>query len=491
MKKTFSPRGSSRILLTSVLVAISAFSMTSCKDKDTSKAAVQKTETLAHGITLATVEANASGKTQQEALQNALILAVEQVNGVRVAHSLDVNSVIADYNASHSEKMQTSAHYDESANGRMAMHASGPDGTADGTLSASSHGNGHVSADYRGNSSESGHGDLNTRTEQKSSTSSGIIHSFKILNQVQNDGLWQVKISAKIAKYSASAISKRLKIAVLPFRKANGAATSGYENSVRDRLINILSGAGKVAVLDRDYSQENIAEMAQLGSDAFNKNEAVKLGQRLGADYILVGTVKAAVHTNSVYIQALGQRVSGDSQARAMISYRLIEAATGIVQMSGILNEAAASSHLEGLADKDARTISDHILNTLYPVQVVSISNGVFYLNRGGDSIHVGNHFRVMKQGQPLKDPDTGEVIGATENEVARITVSEVDPKVSKAVLAGNGAVPALNGNKMIARPYEVEEKTPVADRAAPKVHKVAHKTKNTTPSGATEGVDF
>lgn len=482
----------SRILLSSACILLAAFALTGCKDKNAPKVTVQKTETLAHGITLVTVEASASGKNLDDALQEALVLAVEQVNGARVAHTLDAHSVIADYSASRSRSAEGSAHLNASGSAEGNADASLQD--ADGKNTATGHVSGDYQADntasagYKSHSSEADHAALNTREEDKSASSSGIVHAFRILKQEQVDGVWQVRISAKIAKYNGSALSKRLKVAVLPFRKANGAATSGYENSVRDHLVSILSGAGKVAVLDRDYSQENAAEISQLHSEDFNKDEAVKLGQRLGADYILVGTVNAAVHTDSVYMQALGQRVYGDSHAKAKISYRLIEAATGAVVMSGMLNEAAAGNHLDALADTDARTISDRILNTLYPVQVVSISNGVFYLSRGGDSIHVGDQFRIMVQGQPLKDPDTGEVIGATETEVARIAVTEVEPKLSKAALVGQGAVPSLSGAKMIARPYEVAPQKPAAK---PVTHKLAHHAHRAHTSQPVAGVDF
>ena len=56
----------------------------------------------------------------------------------------------------------------------------------------------------------------------------------------------------------------------------------------------------------------------------------------------------------------------------------------------------------------------------------------IFYLGRGGDSMHVGDVYRVVQQGHPIVDTDTREVIGYDEKEIAQIVVTEVESKAVK-----------------------------------------------------------
>ena len=192
-------------------------------------------------------------------------------------------------------------------------------------------------------------------------------------------GQWYVTVVAEIPVYTASAASKRLKIAVLPFRLANGQkSTESFEASVRSQVIDALSQSGKVAVLDRDYTEEDQGELSQLQDESFSKDEASKLGNKLGADYILVGTVtKAAATRDSVYMEAVGQRVFGATHANAQITFRMIEAATGVVQLSATLSGSKYSgSTLDGVAKAEASDLTGKILDSLYPLRIRSVSDG-------------------------------------------------------------------------------------------------------------------
>ena len=70
--------------------------------------------------------------------------------------------------------------------------------------------------------------------------------------------------------------------------------------------MNYLTQSGKVVVLDRDYTEEDQGELSQLQGDDFSKDQASKLGNKLGADYIIVGTVEKAKVTTDLYVHAVG-----------------------------------------------------------------------------------------------------------------------------------------------------------------------------------------
>ena len=64
-------------------------------------------------------------------------------------------------------------------------------------------------------------------------------------------------------------------------------------------------------------------------------------------------------------------------------------------------------------------------------------------LNRGkGAGIVAGQLYTVFNQGQVVTDPDTGEVLGASEEEVGTIVISAVNPKFSSGkITKGKGNV--------------------------------------------------
>ena len=77
------------------------------------------------------VRAEGIGKTFDEALQNALVLAIEQVNGVRASKSVDASSLVGDYHSQESSSGQYAAAESDRAHAGLNVNArvSGTDGT--------------------------------------------------------------------------------------------------------------------------------------------------------------------------------------------------------------------------------------------------------------------------------------------------------------------------------------------------------------------------
>jgi TolB-like protein len=411
------------------------------------------------GEKITSVRVEGTGKTFDDALQNALILAVEQVNGSRVAKTVNTASLVTDYHSQASASGEYSGSRSETAHADLQVDARKTVGDQSGTAHESGTGNanasGTVSGKYSASASDSGSGSASASYVAASSSTSGVIRRFQVASKREAQGQWYVTVVADIPVYTASVASKRLKIAVLPFRLANGQrSTETFEASVRSQVIDALSQSGKVAVLDRDYGEEDQGELAQLQDESFSKDEASKLGNKLGADYILVGTVtKAAASRDSVYMEAVGQRVYGATHASAQMTFRMIEAATGVVQLSATLSGSKYSGgSLDTVAKEEAADLTGKILDSLYPLRIEYVTDGVFYLGRGGDSIHVGDKFRVLRQGTPIEDSDTHEILGYSEKEIGKIVVTEVDSKLSKARLVDGSTVQVTDAKGLVAR---------------------------------------
>lgn len=440
-----------------------------------------------------------TGRSFDDALKNALLRVVEQVNGTSVSRNVDTESLVSDY------RKQTQYERDLDLSGKGAANA---EGSAKGSksilgakvstdVSGDANGSGQfgLSGKFSSSSRSSGEFDSNKSIVKVSVSTAGSVSRFQVLKSKVEDGAWFVTIVAEVPVYTAAAIGKRLKLAVLPLRKANTKSATEFELAFRTHVVDSLSQSGKIAMLDREFTAEADAEISQMSLDSFGKTEVAKIGNKLGADYIIVGAVRQAESIReAIYVEALGRRVFGAAKAKAQTTFRLVEVATGVVLTSATIGgEDLASKGLEMAAKEHAVQASSRILEALYPIRIEAVSDGIFYMGRGGDDIKVGDQFRVLKQGAPIRDTDTGELLGYAEKEVALVVVNEVQARLSKAsVMNGAPLSPIDNAKQLIARRIDVsksEETTAVEKRpASQKAPKAANPTASDAPK---EGVDY
>ena len=77
--------------------------------------------------------------------------------------------------------------------------------------------------------------------------------------------------------------------------------------------------------------------------------------------------------------------------------------------------------------------------------KIAKVEGGSVYLNVGAEAgVKEGEEFDVYRVGNVIKDPDTGEVLGADETKVGRVKVTKVlGARLSTAsVLSGSGFKP-------------------------------------------------
>ncbi len=93
-------------------------------------------------------------------------------------------------------------------------------------------------------------------------------------------------------------------------------------------------------------------------------------------------------------------------------------------QFGGLLTDIARE-----FASKTAMAL----LDTTMPAKVVAVSGEEVAVNRGaGTGIEVGQEWVIYGgSGEPITDPDTGEVLGVEEVEIGRIVIERVNEKMS------------------------------------------------------------
>lgn len=294
---------------------------------------------------------------------------------------------------------------------------------------------------------------------------------------------------------SASAQGSQPTIAVMPFNVNPFMRTITVNNVVITRdvmerefgnqLIEFLVKSRKFKVLNRTDIQRIIAENNLTDSVWAKPGQEQMVGKLLVADYLVTGTINrlefAQVNQNIGITGERSQRITGTFK----FQFKITAVKSGKVVAANQVIEKLTSAEVRRLVPASERrdwSLSDYkdflfkrgtikagneILAGIYPIKVASVNGDLVMLNRGkGAGIEDGQIYTVFNQGQTVTDPDTGEVLGTSEEEAGTIKITAVNPKFSSGkIITGAGKV----APGAICRKKEVQtEAAPTYPRTTP-----------------------
>ena len=84
--------------------------------------------------------------------------------------------------------------------------------------------------------------------------------------------------------------------------------------------------------------------------------------------------------------------------------------------------------------------LARRLMSRTFPPRVMLVdrtnpSVPILYLHAGDSLIALGDEFDLVRRGEALVDPDTGDTLGQVERKVGRIKIVHVDAKMSRAQL--------------------------------------------------------
>jgi curli biogenesis system outer membrane secretion channel CsgG len=260
----------------------------------------------------------------------------------------------------------------------------------------------------------------------------GVVDSYTLLEASEEQGLWSVKLRARVAKYEVSAQAERLRMAVMPFRLMDSDQAS-FELAMTDALTTSLTQSRRFAMLDRDFLEEQSKELGFVASGGAATPELARLGNRLGTDYLIVGRIERAnLSERTIELSSTGQSRT-ITTASADLSYRIIDVATTQIKYSDRWQGSGRDLSLSQLARRGGSEIGETILNAIFPIMVASYSNNTVTLGQGGNDIQIGDRYRLVQYGEPIVDPYTQESLGREERSVGVIEITSVQAKLSNA----------------------------------------------------------
>ena len=268
--------------------------------------------------------------------------------------------------------------------------------------------------------------------------SGGVVTNFRLVNLDEPGPLtksFKATIEANVAKFVAPADSKKIKIVVGPIRvdtasyQVGGVSVQAVKvaESVRAQILNALANTGRFVVLDREFGGALEQELDMIGTGQTPSAELAKLSQANSADLIWTGRISAFSYRNN-------DEVTGGWT----LSQRVVNVATRQIQISDILkgeppkNISAADKVQQAMEGEVVSRVVSAILNRTFPITVASREGNNVVLSQGGQSVREGARYRLVSLGQEVRDPQTGQSLGRMEYDCCEVIIDKVLPTLSQ-----------------------------------------------------------
>jgi curli biogenesis system outer membrane secretion channel CsgG len=225
--------------------------------------------------------------------------------------------------------------------------------------------------------------------------------------------------------------------------------------SLDGQLIDRVNATRKFDVLSRSDLGDLIKEQDLGASGNVDAKTAAQAGKLSGAKYLLVCTVDDFDdYLEKAMFEGTGQtatkrvfRFSVVGKLYDSTTGKLLESAnfqTGNDEFKKINMERSYSvksgelsdEMMVGISRRLAEKIANHLVDVIYPAKILIRRDDLVTINRGeGAGVAEGDVFNVFAQGDELKDPDTGEILGREEVKVGKVKITQVNPKTSQATI--------------------------------------------------------
>ena len=307
-----------------------------------------------------------------------------------------------------------------------------------------------------GVSVESSKGDFSafTYNSKIDKVTKGRVDSYSILEVSEiGDGKYEAVVSVKKTKITKSYKTpgvdhkKRRSLVVVPSYSGRsnfsilGRTKSNQDVSQRltQELVSSLTKTRKFNVLDREANQAYANEKSVLLSQDAGNDEILKLGNVLGADYLVVSNItEFRTYYDKQTVNITGQSTES-LKAYATIQYRIIAMATRQVKWSSTSTfefEPEGSTYEQvylNVLQRISNDLTYEVIENIYPIKVADVSgNGQVILSQ---SVAEGSEYEIYTLGKKIYDPYTKEFLGQDEILSGKIKITRKLPKISYGTL--------------------------------------------------------
>lgn len=283
----------------------------------------------------------------------------------------------------------------------------------------------------------------------------GSLSSYDVLSVDETGTGYEATIIVSLKKFKSVGLNphNRRKFTILPFEidrfsYPSKSTSSNYSLYVRDEiqeaLINNITQTRKFTVLSRNNLKHYVNEIRLLKSKAANRNELIKVGQLLGTDYMMQGSIKSLNIKKVNDINSITGQVNSYYRITSSLNYKILLMATQQIKWADSLsytfkleseNNIDATILLQDISNRIAVKITTDLIENIYPLKIVAVSKKQVTLPQGGKNIREGFIYDIYLKGKKLLDPYTKEFIGYEEQKVGSLKIKRVTAKLSYGVL--------------------------------------------------------
>jgi hypothetical protein len=226
---------------------------------------------------------------------------------------------------------------------------------------------------------------------------------------------------------------RRLRLAVIDFKQSASFRDVALGNLAANAIENRLSRTARFDMYARRQMEQLMQQLRIDASGAVDPTSAKELGKQSGVDYLITGDVTAASL----------ERRNRMGTAEVTIHFKAIHLETGRIWKQGEYKESESSFSLNGrvepkeLMAKALDSCAGKFARCVLPdidadVIHVKAAEKLFIINRGSENgIGVGMFFNIVEQGEPIRDPKTGEVLDYEKKEICMARVKSVQGRIA------------------------------------------------------------
>ena len=284
----------------------------------------------------------------------------------------------------------------------------------------------------------------------------GAVRDFRLLSQSEADGVVNVEIEASVERFEQPESASQLRVAVSPLRTdrnsfvigSRSVAATDVSDQIGTTISQALLDSRRVTILDREFDAEIQKELGRIDAGNWQSNDRLRLGQQLAADFLVVGKIDRFEYTRHTRKMRTSDKELEWYSGGASLTVRVVNVATGQVQFSDSFDvqlpetkptslgtSVNTSSILTEMVQSLAAPASQQVVLSLFPITVVDVDGENIVLSQGGDVVEEGALYEIVLRGKEIKDPQTGAVIGRIEKPCCQILVTTVTPEMSYGIL--------------------------------------------------------
>ncbi len=217
-----------------------------------------------------------------------------------------------------------------------------------------------------------------------------------------------IVVTRKYDPNASTQVGSRLAVAVLPFEAFGNAGQ--YKEAITNEMINELVNLRRFKVIERSAIDQIVAEQKMQASGFVDDRTAVKLGKIAGADALVIGTVTR----------------NGES---LKVSARLVDVETAETL---IAQDAATDDLALESIDRTITNVATMLYNELPIIEgdIIRVDAEELFIDIGSTKgLRKGTKCVVFREGESIKHPISGEILGKKVTRLGEIIVIQVQDK--------------------------------------------------------------